>query len=154
MVDDGCGTPLDCGTCSAPETCNGAGVSNVCGVPNLPPNPEDVAPALPAGGPASTYDSVSFVFAGATPVQVGVAAGAVSAERVATLRGRVLTADGAPLAGAKVAVHDAPQLGFTLSRQDGGFILALNGGSQVTLDVRFSSKVAAGICTRTSTMTR
>lgn len=30
-ADDGCGTPLDCGTCTSPETCAGSGISNICG---------------------------------------------------------------------------------------------------------------------------
>ncbi|MHB8878324.1 MAG: hypothetical protein ACYC8T_31900, partial [Myxococcaceae bacterium] len=30
-VSDGCGAVLNCGTCTAPETCAGAGVANVCG---------------------------------------------------------------------------------------------------------------------------
>jgi phage tail tape-measure protein len=30
-VSDGCGGALACGTCTAPSTCGGAGVANVCG---------------------------------------------------------------------------------------------------------------------------
>ncbi len=30
-VDDGCGGTLFCGTCTAPETCGGAGIAGVCG---------------------------------------------------------------------------------------------------------------------------
>jgi hypothetical protein len=32
-IPDGCGGSLDCGTCAAPQTCAGAGSSNVCGLP-------------------------------------------------------------------------------------------------------------------------
>lgn len=32
-VDDGCGTPLNCGTCTSPQTCGGGGTANVCGAP-------------------------------------------------------------------------------------------------------------------------
>jgi hypothetical protein len=30
-LSDGCGGTLDCGTCTAPETCGGGGSANVCG---------------------------------------------------------------------------------------------------------------------------
>jgi hypothetical protein len=30
-ISDGCGASLDCGTCNAPQTCSGGGVTNVCG---------------------------------------------------------------------------------------------------------------------------
>jgi hypothetical protein len=31
QVEDGCGALLECGTCTAPDTCGGAGVENQCG---------------------------------------------------------------------------------------------------------------------------
>src|SRR5206468_7895906 len=31
-IPDGCGGTLTCGVCTAPQTCGGAGVANVCGV--------------------------------------------------------------------------------------------------------------------------
>ena len=31
LMSDGCGSVLDCGTCTLPETCGGAGKSNQCG---------------------------------------------------------------------------------------------------------------------------
>ena len=36
-VGDGCGGELDCGSCSAPATCGGTGVANVCGDPACVP---------------------------------------------------------------------------------------------------------------------
>lgn len=32
-LDDGCGKPLDCGTCGAPSVCSGQGQANVCALP-------------------------------------------------------------------------------------------------------------------------
>jgi hypothetical protein len=29
-IDDGCGTPIECGECEAPETCGGGGIANIC----------------------------------------------------------------------------------------------------------------------------
>jgi hypothetical protein len=31
QIADGCGQPLDCGACTAPQTCGGGGAANVCG---------------------------------------------------------------------------------------------------------------------------
>src|SRR5262249_42203613 len=36
-ISDGCGGTLTCGTCTAPQTCGGGGVSNVCGAPSCTP---------------------------------------------------------------------------------------------------------------------
>jgi hypothetical protein len=33
VPDDGCGHPLDCGTCDAPAVCGGQGQANVCAIP-------------------------------------------------------------------------------------------------------------------------
>jgi hypothetical protein len=33
VADDGCGHPLDCGTCDAPAVCGGQGQANVCAIP-------------------------------------------------------------------------------------------------------------------------
>jgi RHS repeat-associated protein len=133
-VSDGCGSMIDCGACEVPETCGGGGVSNVCGIPDLPPDPVDVAPSLRPGGEASVYDSVSFLFSGENPIQVGVQPGAIEPRRVATLHGRVLDREGQPLPGARISVHEHPELGFTMSRADGEFDLVMNGGSKVTLE--------------------
>jgi hypothetical protein len=32
-IDDGCGEPLDCGTCTAPEECGAGGIPNLCDCP-------------------------------------------------------------------------------------------------------------------------
>jgi hypothetical protein len=82
---DGCGGVLACGTCTAPQTCGGAGIPNVCGAPNLdagsdgtviPTGPLTIAPlnqaiTVPLGqqSPTVTYtaqvggQSVSASFA-------------------------------------------------------------------------------------------
>lgn len=39
-VDDGCGGSKDCGACTLPETCGGAGTDHVCGVPPCEPEPD------------------------------------------------------------------------------------------------------------------
>jgi hypothetical protein len=37
FLGDGCGNPIDCGPCVAPETCGGCGTPNVCCVPGCQP---------------------------------------------------------------------------------------------------------------------
>jgi hypothetical protein len=54
-INDGCGGTLLCGTCTAPGTCGGGGVWNVCGVPHpqltLSPTGRagESGPSTPAG---------------------------------------------------------------------------------------------------------
>lgn len=134
LTGDGCGGVLDCGSCAAPETCGGGGVSNVCGVPNLPPPTSDVAPPLGDRTPTA-YEALSFLFTGSNPIQQGVAEGAIQEHRIAALRGRVLSVQQQPVPGARISALRHPELGFTLSRADGSFDFAFNGGGTITLVV-------------------
>src|SRR2546428_3848032 len=43
-IADGCGGTLTCGVCTAPQTCGGGGVANVCGVGVPPPPPPPPPP--------------------------------------------------------------------------------------------------------------
>ncbi|MFT5429573.1 MAG: hypothetical protein ACI9OJ_000244 [Myxococcota bacterium] len=71
------------------------------------------------------------------PIQEGAQPGSISVERVAVLRGRIVEgATGAPRPGVTVAVLGQPQYGSTVSRLDGFYDLAVNGGATVTLDFR------------------
>src|SRR5262249_60553824 len=36
-IPNGCGGTLTCGSCTAPQTCGGSGVTNICGVGTPPP---------------------------------------------------------------------------------------------------------------------
>lgn len=101
---------------------------------SIPPEPTDVAPELSAIEPASMADSVRFLYEGQNPIQRGVTPGAIEALRVSVLRGRAATRDGQPLEGVRVAVKDHPEFGYTLTRLDGGFDMAVNGGGSVVVD--------------------
>ncbi len=50
---------------------------------------------------------------------------------MAILHGKVITRDGQPLGGVRVAIKDHPEFGSTLSRADGQYDLAVNGGPLV-----------------------
>jgi YD repeat-containing protein len=105
------------------------------GGPTDPPadNPASEAPTLPATGTTSMADATSFLYTGADPIQKGVDDGAISGQRVAVLRGRVLNRMGGGVGGVRITVLDHPELGRTSTRADGGFDIAVNGGGAVTL---------------------
>ncbi|WP_459874172.1 carboxypeptidase-like regulatory domain-containing protein, partial [Endothiovibrio diazotrophicus] len=96
----------------------------------LPPDPVTVAPETKSG---DFSQNVSFLFSGSQPIQTDVEPGAIEAARTTVLRGRVLAAGGAPLAGVVVTVKDHPELGRTVSRADGRYDLAVNGGGQLVV---------------------
>jgi RHS repeat-associated protein len=99
----------------------------------LPPDPATIAPPLSQHGITGFRDGVAFLYTGTAPIQTGVAPGTISDERVAVIRGRVTARDGSPLPGARVCILGRPELGETLSRIDGMFDLAVNGGGALTV---------------------
>ncbi|MBI2566642.1 MAG: hypothetical protein HYV63_06380, partial [Candidatus Schekmanbacteria bacterium] len=111
--------------------------------PSLTPIPtagsEDVLPP-PGDAPraaitlGTTFEErADFLYTGASPAQTGVAPGTLIAARLAIVRGRVTGAAGTGLAGVAVAVLDHPDLGATQTRADGGYDLAVNGGTSLVL---------------------
>lgn len=102
--------------------------------PELPPDPVDVAPDLDRTVTYDLHAATEFLYTGDDPIQAGVEPGTLDPRRIAVMRGQVFGRDGEPLPGVKVAVLDHPELGWTLSRADGWFDLAVNGGGIVTLD--------------------
>ena len=100
----------------------------------LPPDPSDVAPELDDTVSTGLAESTEFLYTGDDRVQEGMSQGTINEDRVAILRGTVTTRDGALLAGVKVTVLDHMEFGWTLSREDGMFDLAINGGGLVTVN--------------------
>jgi RHS repeat-associated protein len=109
----------------------------------LPPDPATVAPALDRTVATDLYTSVEFLWTGRRPVQTGMVPGAIDPLRVSVLRGRVLTRDGQSLEGARISVLGHPELGVTLSRVDGAFDLALNGGGFLTIQIEKAGHLTA-----------
>ncbi|HZH79075.1 MAG TPA: carboxypeptidase regulatory-like domain-containing protein, partial [Archangium sp.] len=93
----------------------------------------EVAPPLPTTSIAPFLDAVSFLYTGSNPIQQGVQPGSLEARRVAVLRGRVKTRQGSPLDGVRITVLRHPEYGFTRTRVDGHFDLAVNGGGPLTV---------------------
>ncbi len=101
----------------------------------LPPDPATVASPVSSGVATNLATSTSFLYQGPNPIQTGVVAGTIVPARAAVLRGVVKTRDGAPIPGASVVVLGHPELGETLSRADGRYDMAVNGGGALVVDV-------------------
>jgi RHS repeat-associated protein len=97
-----------------------------------PSLPQCAAP-LDRTVPSSMFAIARCLFEGEDAPQRDVDAGVIDPKRVVVLRGRVLDENGDPLPGASVSVWNHPELGHTVSRVDGYFDLAANGGGQLTL---------------------
>ncbi|MBM4361940.1 MAG: hypothetical protein FJ104_04615, partial [Deltaproteobacteria bacterium] len=142
-VDDGNACTIDtCDPDGSPRSTPGpagqpCGVRSLCTdtghCVELPPAPEEVAPAVDRTVASSLHARTTFLAETADPVQVGLAPGVLVPERTSLLRGRTVAGDGAPLFGATVRVAGRPELGTTVTREDGAFDLAVNGGGAVVL---------------------
>ncbi len=99
----------------------------------LPPDPAEIAPPLDPTLPLDVFESGRFLWESGPPIQVDVAPGAISPDRICLVRGRVLRRDGHPLRGVKVTVHGHSDVGSTRTRSDGYYDLALRGGAEVTV---------------------
>ncbi len=100
----------------------------------LPPDPAAVAPGLDGTVASTLAASVEFLYTGTNPIQSGVSPGTIEPGRIAVLRGRVLDAAGSPLAGVRITIHGHDEYGSTLSREDGIFDMAVNGGEQLVVE--------------------
>ena len=100
----------------------------------LPPDPSTVAPPLNNTVTTGLLGATSFMYMRTNPIQTGVAPGTITATRVAILRGKVLNRDGTALPGAIVTVLNHPEYGRTISRADGAYDLAVNGGGALILN--------------------
>jgi len=114
----------------------------------LPPNPATVAPPVGQTVATTVADASRFLYRGAEAVQTladgsPLADGAIEAKRAAVLRGQVLDKQNNPLPGVTVAVLSHQELGQTLSRADGGYDLAVNGGGTLTVDYRKTGYLSA-----------
>ena len=99
----------------------------------IPPDPSTVAPPLDPTVPTTMITATEFLYTGPQPIQTGVTPGTMDPERVAVLRGRVLDRAGQPISGVTINVSGHPEYGQTLTRLDGGFDLAVNGGSALVV---------------------
>ncbi|MBJ7518717.1 MAG: hypothetical protein JHC84_03375 [Solirubrobacteraceae bacterium] len=97
--------------------------------PGPVPNPDDVATDLHTDAATSVYDATSFLYSGSNPVQRGVKPGTIDEDRVSVIRGKVTDRDGKALKDVQVTVLDHPEFGYTKTRADGAYDLAINGAN-------------------------
>ncbi|MBI3799613.1 MAG: right-handed parallel beta-helix repeat-containing protein [Deltaproteobacteria bacterium] len=129
------GTPAPqeiCGN-NSDDDCNGIvddpGVCN----PAVPPDPSTVASPIDRSVATTLGAATQFLYTGNDPIQTGVAPGTIEPQRAAVLRGKVLDKTNTPLSGVVINILDHPEFGQTLSRADGMFDLAVNGGGPLTV---------------------
>ncbi|MEZ0391293.1 MAG: PKD domain-containing protein [Pseudobdellovibrionaceae bacterium] len=102
--------------------------------PELPPPPDTQAPPLASSGLQPMIDTVRFLFEGENAIQKNVQLGAIDANRVAVLQGFVEDANGDPLSGVEISLLENPEVGQTLTTENGKFHLVVNGGGTLTIN--------------------
>ncbi len=102
----------------------------------LPADPVLTAPAVDATVPTEFATATEFLYSGDNSIQTGVSNGVIDSVRAAVVRGQVRQRDEAPLPGVSVTMLDHPEFGQTLTRSDGTFDLAMNGGGLFTIVYR------------------
>lgn len=95
--------------------------------PGPVPDPGAVASKLNEDAATSVYDATRFLYSGSNPVQRNVKPGTIDEERVSVVRGKVVDRDGKPIKDVLVTVLDHPEFGYTKTRADGAYDLAVNG---------------------------
>ena len=99
----------------------------------LPPDPETAASPIEQGVASDIANNTEFLYTGADPIQTGVVAGTIEKKRLAVLRGRVKLRTGVPLSGVTINILGRSKYGETISRTDGMFDMAVNGGGPLTI---------------------
>ena len=99
----------------------------------LPPDPSSIAPPLDRTVVTDFATATAFLYSGSHPIQTGIVPGTIEARLVSVLRGQVQTQDGAPLAGVTITILGHTEYGQTLTRADGMFDMAVNGGGVLTI---------------------
>jgi RHS repeat-associated protein len=122
------------GTQAAPGTAVNFVISSGPAGGTLPPNPVTVAPPVDPTVATTIAGSTAFLYTGPNPIQTGVALGSIDPVRASVIRGKMLTKDNQPLSGATITILNHPEFGQTLSRADGMFDMAINGGGYLTIN--------------------
>lgn len=100
----------------------------------MPPDPAIVAPKVDLSVATTVSYTTQFLYSGSNPIQTGVVAGTIDAKRAAVIRGNVSDINGNPISGVTITLLNHPEYGQTLSRVDGWFDMAVNGGGLLTIN--------------------
>lgn len=114
------------------EDCDGIDLVSDPG--SLPADPAAVATTIDPTVATGLADAAAFIHTGVDPIQKGVPAGTIKSEFVSVVRGRVLTRAGTPIPGVAITIHGHAEFGSTVTRVDGTFDVAVNGGTQLTVE--------------------
>jgi uncharacterized protein YfaP (DUF2135 family) len=101
----------------------------------LPPDPAKVAPKIDPTVVTTVGAATKFLYTGSNPIQTGVDTSMMDEVRAGVIRGRVLSKDDQPLPGVTVSILNHPEFGQTISRADGMYDMAINGGGQLTVNL-------------------
>jgi hypothetical protein len=101
------------------------------------------APALDRTVATTVGESSAFLYTGDNPLQKDADPKVFDPKRVAMLKGRVIDADGEPVAGARISVVGHKEYGYTRSRSDGAYDLVVNGGSRMLLAFELEGHLSA-----------
>ena len=103
----------------------------------------NAAPALDRTVASTVSETAAFLYSGTNPLQRDADPKAFDSKRVAMFEGTVVGGDGKPLAGVRVTVQDHKEYGYTFTRADGAFALAVNGGTRLLLDFAMDGYLSA-----------
>jgi len=123
------GTQVSAGSSVSLVVSTGSG-----GGSGLPPDPQDVASPVDPTVPTDIFSATEFLYTGVPPIQTGVSTASMDPQRAVVLRGRVISTDGSAMPEVTVTVLDHPEFGQTLTREDGMFDMAVNGGGRLTVN--------------------
>ena len=110
---------------------------------SIPVAPSTVAPRVDPTVPTNFAAAHRFLWDSTDPTQVGVVPGAIDDSQLAIVRGLVIRPSGEPLAGAHVSVRNHPEYGYTATRADGMFDIAVNGGGTLRIDIELDGYESA-----------
>ncbi len=100
----------------------------------VPVDPATVAPPTDPTVVTNLYDSTAFLYNGARPIQFDMQPNVIEMLHAAVLRGKVTTRGGTPLKGVTITILNHSEYGWTGTRADGMFDLAVNGGGILTVN--------------------
>nr|WP_010132121.1 RHS repeat-associated core domain-containing protein [Microbulbifer agarilyticus] len=100
----------------------------------LPLEPDELATSIDKTSVNSLRSTTEFIFSGLNPIQTGVLPETIEEKRAAVIRGEVFDKANSPLSGVSITIKDHPEFGRTLTRANGKFDMAVNGGGHLVVN--------------------
>lgn len=104
----------------------------------IPGDPAQMVTPVSTTQHSSVKDLFSFLFTGPGAVQTDLDPSIIQERSISLVNGKVLEKSGVPLPGVTVRILDHSEYGKTVSRADGAYDIALNGG--MTFNVTFEKE--------------